>query len=70
MGWELGKVYEKNIDPSKYKIGDCVEIISNPDQPTEIIIVQEITIWENPKFLLIVGFVLLIISYLTHESEM
>ena len=64
-GWELGKKYEKKIDPKKYAVGDIVEIIHDKDKPTELIVKKELTCMENPINCLLFGLFLYVISYVS-----
>ena len=64
-GWKLGKKYEKSIDPTKYVIGDSVEIIHNKDKPTELVVKKELTYMENPINCLLIGLFLYLVSYIS-----
>ena len=64
-GYKLGKKYEKNIDPKKYAIGDVVEIIYNPNSPTELVIMDELTYKESPKHYVFLGLLLYLVSYVS-----
>jgi hypothetical protein len=59
QGWSLGKKYEKPIDPTKYAIGEELEIIQKKDAPTEFIIKKELWFFNDPKIYLFVGLLLL-----------
>ena len=64
-GWELGKKYEKTINPKKYEIGQSVDIIQNKNFPTEFVIKKELNFLETPRNYFLVGLILLLFSYVS-----
>jgi hypothetical protein len=62
-GWSLGRKYETQVDPTKYTIGEELEIIHKKDSPTELIIKKELTFFNDPKIYLLIGLLLLFLSY-------
>lgn len=62
-GIPMTKKYEHRIYPTRYKVGEVVDIIQSKEYPTEIVVVKELTFMSNPAWLCILGLLLLIIAY-------
>lgn len=64
QGNPLGKKYEQDVHPKRYKIGDVVDIIQQKDYPTEIVMVKELPVISNPIALCVVGIFLWALAYI------
>ncbi|MBL7807745.1 MAG: hypothetical protein JNN28_08025 [Saprospiraceae bacterium] len=64
QGNPLGKQYEQDVHPKRYKIGDVVDIIQQKDYPTEIVMVKELPVISNPIELCVIGILLWVIAYI------
>ena len=62
-GRQLGKLYEKPIDPRKYWIGEEVEMIQSPEAPTEFVLKKEMSFLNTPKAYLFYALLFFICSY-------
>lgn len=62
MGVKLGKRYPKPIVPSKYKVGEVLEIIQNSKAPTDIIVKKEGSREGTPTNFLLLAITLLLLS--------
>jgi hypothetical protein len=62
-GIPMTKKYEHRIYPTRYKVGEVVDIIQSKEYPTEIVVVKELTFMSNPIWLCILGVMLWLVAY-------
>ncbi|HLP96321.1 MAG TPA: hypothetical protein VK168_19900 [Saprospiraceae bacterium] len=62
-GIPMVKKYEHRIYPTRYKVGEEVDIIQSKEYPTEIVVVKELSFMSNPTWLCILGVMLWLAAY-------